>query len=173
MFSYLPCARNNPCSSFEGISFLSRLSTLIVCCHHFNNRSSDSVSCFGEIGSVFFVFILVLLTNLSTEANVFLAFENIQHVLIKCSKRGLSLNSFWAVENSALSQDVGLASVGGFISADNSSLIFSAFSSNLGHSSCGFLKNCGPCDHFSSRSGRIPFVKASAGLCSDLMQLNS
>ena len=31
------------------------------------------------------------------------------------------------LENSALSQDVGLTSVGGFISADNSSLIFSAF----------------------------------------------
>ena len=62
---------------------------------------------------------------------------------------------FWVTENSAWSQKVGLTSMGGFISADNSSLFFSAFSSNLGHSSCGSLWNCGSWDHFLAFMGEF------------------
>ena len=53
----------------------------------------------------------------------------------------------WQLKILLRRRDVVLTSIGGFISADNSSSIFSAFSSNLGHSSCGFLRNCGPRDH--------------------------
>ena len=56
MFSSFPCARNVPCSSDAGISFLSTVSALIVHWLHLNNQSADSLNSSGEMTFFLFLF---------------------------------------------------------------------------------------------------------------------
>ena len=95
IFSSLPCARNNPCSSYDGINFFSSWSLSRVCSLHLNSQSSASDNSFGDITSRFFSFVLALLINLKTYAMIFLAFLNVEHDFIKCSLIGFSSVFDW------------------------------------------------------------------------------
>ena len=53
IFSSLPCARNNPCSSFQGVSFLSGSFLWRVCWLHLNSQHSTCNSSFSDITSQF------------------------------------------------------------------------------------------------------------------------
>ena len=97
MFSNLPYARDNPCSSGFDISFWSTVFRLIFSCHNLNIWSLDSLSTSGEIGLVLFSFFLELLLNLRTLFRVFLALANVEQVFIKI---GLSVGCSMFVDSS-------------------------------------------------------------------------